>query len=202
MARPSPAPDWSLVMQHTGLAYSQARLLYHQRAGIRELGSEDDVAQEALLALVKACAHFDPSRGLKFSTFAVTVIRRYLANAARKAMLVRLPDVKRRLRTQDGRSVKDGLLPLLDDLVERSSTSGPGAALDQEETAQAVQDAVARLDEHQCWVVRRRWGLDGMPPEDCRALGVRAGVGKAAISGRCSAAREKLRPLLRRLVEG
>jgi RNA polymerase sigma-B factor len=58
-----------LVELHAGLAHSIARR--HSRAGQHD----DDVAQVAMLGLVKAIDRFEPGRGVEFSSFATPTIR-------------------------------------------------------------------------------------------------------------------------------
>jgi RNA polymerase sigma-B factor len=58
-----------LVSLHAGLAYAVAR-----RFG-RRGEHDEDVAQVAMLGLVKAVDRFDPSREVEFSTFATPTIR-------------------------------------------------------------------------------------------------------------------------------
>ena len=79
--------------------------------------------------------------------------------------------------------------------------AGPEEDVARQDLAEAVQRAVDRLPEGERWVVRRRWGLDGLPPEDCPHLAVRAGIGAGGISGRWCHAREYLRMALAGLVE-
>jgi|HubBroStandDraft_1064217.scaffolds.fasta_scaffold123168_2 RNA polymerase sigma-B factor len=57
-----------LITRHLGLAHHLARRF----SGRGE--SHDDLVQVASLALVKAVDHFDPERGVQFSTFATTCI--------------------------------------------------------------------------------------------------------------------------------
>jgi RNA polymerase sigma-B factor len=58
-----------LVELHAGLAHSIARR--HSRGGQHD----DDLAQVALLGLVKAVDRFEPGRGVEFSSFATPTIR-------------------------------------------------------------------------------------------------------------------------------
>jgi RNA polymerase sigma-B factor len=58
-----------LVLGHMGLAMRLAK-----RFGPRGTQTQDDVNQVACLALVKAVEGFDPTRGIRFSSYATTAI--------------------------------------------------------------------------------------------------------------------------------
>ncbi len=86
LADPSTRPQGSatepndLVRRHGAIAY---RLAYDEHA-LRG-GDLDDLAQEALLTLMLAARHFDPSRGFRFSTYAYACIRRRFRDLATRA---------------------------------------------------------------------------------------------------------------------
>ncbi len=64
-----PALRERLVLGHMALAMKLAK-----RFGPRGTQSQDDVNQVASLALIKAVEGFDPTRGIRFSTYATAVI--------------------------------------------------------------------------------------------------------------------------------
>ena len=64
-----PALREHLVLGHMALAMKLAK-----RFGPRGTQSQDDVNQVACLALIKAVEGFDPTRGIRFSTYATAVI--------------------------------------------------------------------------------------------------------------------------------
>lgn len=70
----------ALVLGHIGLAKALALEAMKRGAGV-EL---DDLIGTGQLALVQAALHFDPTRGVKFSTYATHVVRRALWAADNK----------------------------------------------------------------------------------------------------------------------
>jgi RNA polymerase sigma factor (sigma-70 family) len=69
----------SLVEDHRGLVTTIARR-YVGRSGL----SRDDLIQEGLLALCRAVERYEPNRGTRFSSYAVSVLQRVMAHAVRK----------------------------------------------------------------------------------------------------------------------
>jgi RNA polymerase primary sigma factor len=56
----------------------------------------DDLVQEGILGLMQAVERFDPSRGVKFSTYAGWWIRGALIDAVRQAPAIRIPEKAQR----------------------------------------------------------------------------------------------------------
>jgi RNA polymerase primary sigma factor len=68
------------------------RLVYWLAQRYRGRGAPiDDLVQEGTIGLVRAVEKFDHRRGLKFSTYAVSWIRRSLATAVGDARTIRIP---------------------------------------------------------------------------------------------------------------
>lgn len=75
------SPELELLYhQNTNLVYS-----YIRKNDIYLSGYDlEDLYQEGLLALWRACLNYNPSRGVKFSTYAVTCIRNHFVDLIRK----------------------------------------------------------------------------------------------------------------------
>lgn len=69
-----------LFEQNVNLAYSYI----HKNDIYLDGYDQEDLFQEALAALWKACLNFDPSRGVKFSTFATSCIKNHFSDLIRK----------------------------------------------------------------------------------------------------------------------
>lgn len=79
-----------LFDRNTSLAYWAARRLERRYVDVRRLG-RDDADQAALLGLLLAVRRFDPSRGVRFSTYAIHGCRQCVLRAAVHAWPVTLP---------------------------------------------------------------------------------------------------------------
>lgn len=96
-----------LVESNLGLAYFEAAKNCYRNRGI----DLEDLRSEAAVALVAAANHFDFSRGLRFSTYAVPCIRHALQDALLTAAAVRTPKgwaAKRREVAEAMRESDDG----------------------------------------------------------------------------------------------
>ena len=69
-----------LYHQNVNLAYSYI----HKNDIYLDGYDQEDLYQEALLALWKACLNYDPNRGVKFSTFATSCIKNHFVDLIRK----------------------------------------------------------------------------------------------------------------------
>jgi RNA polymerase sigma factor (sigma-70 family) len=81
----------ALVLGNRRLAWKIALRLWHRVPLVRNVGSDEDARQIALLGLVKAADTFDAGRGVKFSTYATHTIRNTIFYFASRSALVRLP---------------------------------------------------------------------------------------------------------------
>lgn len=91
---------WPLVLRYTNLVKSialQVRGVYHSFAQV------DDVVNEGLIVLLSAVDKFDPSKGIKFETFASKRIRGAIIDLARKQDWIPR-SVRRRTREIDDTS--------------------------------------------------------------------------------------------------
>jgi RNA polymerase sigma factor (sigma-70 family) len=138
-----------MMRQHEGLVH----FILRQR--VRGDVPYEDLLQEGRIALWQAILHFDPHRGVTFSTYAGTAIRNQMWRA-----------VKRDNRPQ-------GRLPT-------SVFANPLAIAEegiwQEEVHTALLEAVWRLPERLREVITAAYGLDGKPPRTLAAIGDHFGV--------------------------
>jgi RNA polymerase sigma factor (sigma-70 family) len=142
--QPLPIPAAS-AGDNIKLAFHVANL-YSTRA--RALGlCREDLQQEAVVALLRASRHFDPTVGTKFSSYACIVIRNHLQNVL----------AKRRALPASG-------LP-----------SDPEAAAREPEDRRApAPDAAAVLADEQAYVARL---VRLLPPRERLAVSLRFGLG-------------------------
>ncbi|HEX6050847.1 MAG TPA: FliA/WhiG family RNA polymerase sigma factor [Gemmatimonadaceae bacterium] len=93
-----PATRDAVLRQHLGLVYHVAQQLSRARAVDIEI---DDLVSAGTLGLIDAFEHFDGSRGLAFSTFAMPRIRGAMLDEMRR--IDRVPrSVRRKTRQIDG----------------------------------------------------------------------------------------------------
>lgn len=141
----------ALLRQHEGLVHVVLRR--QARGGV----AYDDLLQEGRIALWQAVLHFDPQRGVAFSTYAGVAIERRIWQAVARA------------------NRPQGRLPLPDPVdpcqVAEEDVWWP-------EVRAALREAVARLPERLRQVITAAYGLDGEPPRTLLAIGHRFGVSR------------------------
>lgn len=138
-----------LMRQHEGLVHFILRQQF--RGGV----PYEDLLQEGQVGLWRAVLHFDPHRGVAFSTYAGIAIRNRIWRAVRWATRPQgqLP------------------LPLPVDPLEMAEES-----LWQGEVQASLLEAVSRLPERLSQVITAAYGLDGKPPRTLAAIGHHFGV--------------------------
>ena len=143
-----------LMRQHAGLVHFVLRRQYRG-----DLAYED-LLQEGRIALWQAVLHFDPHRGIAFSTYAGVAIARRIWRA-----------VARSNRPQ-------GKLPLapLPDPLEVAEEH-----LWQAQVGIVLAKAVSRLPDRLRQVIVVAYGLDGQPPRSLAAIGREFGVTREAV---------------------
>ena len=77
-----------LVVRNKGLV-----LMCLGRTRVQDRTMLEDLYQEGQLGLIRAAKKFDPDRGYKFSTYAVTWIRSFMSRCMRQDRLVHVPEV-------------------------------------------------------------------------------------------------------------
>jgi RNA polymerase sigma factor (sigma-70 family) len=142
----------ALVRAHSGLIHTLLRQVAHAGVPYAEL------VQAGRLALWRATLHFDPQRGVQFTTYAGVAVERALwatAHAGQRASNLAEPVL----------AAPESGTPLSQRLAVRS----------------AVQAAVAQLPTRLQEVVRALYGLDGQKPCTQVALGRAWGVSNERI---------------------
>jgi RNA polymerase sigma factor (sigma-70 family) len=132
------------------------RLVHHVlRRQVCGDAAYDDLLQEGRIGLWQAILHFDPQRGVAFSTYAGVAIQHRIWQAAKPAGL------------PTGEPLQ-GVSPDARELAEESVW--------WVDVHTALVEAVARLPERLRQVVYAAYGLDGAPPCTLDAIGQRFGV--------------------------
>jgi RNA polymerase sigma factor (sigma-70 family) len=137
------------MRQHEGLVH---HVLRRQMSGAATYA---DVLQEGRIALWQAILHFDPQRGVAFSTYAGAAIRYRIWDTAQ---WVELP-----LAGSPEGSASDALEAVEENLWRVA-------------VHEALVEAVSRLPERLRQVICAAYGLDGAPPRTLRAIGQHFGV--------------------------
>ena len=117
---------WQLAMSGIRIARGEARKL------TCALMSEEDLAQEGFIGLLRAASRFDPDRGIRFSTYARWWVRAQMTRAIEtKGRMVRLPggavEQLRNLRRAAERFDIDGVDYDVDDLATEIGIEGQRA---------------------------------------------------------------------------
>lgn len=139
----------ALMRQHKGLVHVVLRR--QARGGV----PYEELLQEGRIGLWQAILHFDPQRGVAFSTYAGAAIRHQIWRAVRQAN-----------RPPGWLPVPAPVNPL--EMAEENLWQG--------EVHAALLEAVSRLPKHLRQVITAAYGLDGNPPRTLAAIGRRFGI--------------------------
>jgi RNA polymerase sigma factor (sigma-70 family) len=137
------------MRQHEGLVH----FILRQR--VRGAVPYEDLLQEGRIALWQAILHFDPHRGVTFSTYAGTAIRNRMWRAVK----------------QDNRPQGRLSAPVLANPLAIAEEG-----IWQDEVHTALLEAVWRLPERLREVITAAYGLDGKGPRTLAAIGDHFGV--------------------------
>jgi RNA polymerase sigma factor (sigma-70 family) len=141
----------ALMRQHEGLVHTVLRRQARGGVGYAEL------LQAGRIGLWQAVLHFDPHRGIAFSTYAGVAIERWIWRVVARANRPR------------------GRLPLPEPPNPRQMAE---ENLWQAEVRSALAEAVSRLPERLRQVIVAAYGLDGESPRTLIAIGQRFGVSR------------------------
>ncbi len=163
---------------HIGLIYHVAQdLATNDEICIRAFGKDvSEYLGEGFLALQIAKKNFNPELGFKFSTYASSVIRDRLLQAARRSSLIKISFQARYQATRaiQGKDIKpededkvtdalrimrSGILPITDYTEEGNTDDSPTWELSEE-----LYTRLEELDDRTKLVIVMRFGLDGKEP--------------------------------------
>ena len=139
----------ALMRQHEGLVH------FILRRRVRGDVPYEDLLQEGRIALWQAILHFDPRRGVTFSTYAGAAIQNQMWRAARRG---NRPQVR------------------LSPPIPANPLGIAEGNIWQDEVHAALLEAVSRLPERLREVITAAYGLDGRPPRTLAAIGDHFGV--------------------------
>lgn len=180
------------------MVLSNLRLVIHVARQFRNRGVPlADLIEEGNIGLMHAVRGFDPSRGFRFSTYAVWLIRQSMENAVRNlSRTVRIPDrIARQMKQQNSdasgmdnttESQRMDNVPLDSMLYEthgawaEDTLPAPRAAEEQaaldEESKHLVSLCLAHLPPRDALVLRHRFGVDGKSVLTLKEIGVQLHV--------------------------
>lgn len=168
--------------------------------------SIEDIVQEGILGLINAASKFDPKRGLRFSTYAWTSIKRKILRAIQlNQNLIRWPCHRYSELVSANRSDDQPHL----DLGEREALLVSNGELDRVSEQMSQQDIVElkqlqetiqltlkRFVEREARVLCRRHGLDGKPEATLEEVGEEEKVTRERIRQIQVRAEKKLKRIL------
>jgi RNA polymerase sigma factor (sigma-70 family) len=206
-ARPVRSPEERdrLVCANLGLAhYAAGRFLARWPALARAIGDFEDLVSVAHVGLVKAARHYDPARGVKFSTYAHAAMLGELRREALSADLVRVPE---RLRGAERAAARrrcacvslSALKGQEGADYEPSCEPDPAAGLQAAELRARVARELDKLPPRLAVVCRERFLRD--PPLSLQEVGALLGVTRERARVLEARAKELLRLLLADLDE-
>jgi len=177
-----------LVMHNLRLARS--RVARWEGSGV----DREDLEQQAVIGLLTAADKFDPSQGVRFSTYAVPWIDNELRRTVQKALQVRLPiyvqqegDTPAPTFKEAGTPGEAGVLDPVD-----FNTPGPEEGTILNLWRKRVQSRLPILSNTQAEVLVDVFGLNGSPPKSIAEVARNRGVSRARVSRIVSTAKETL----------
>jgi RNA polymerase sigma factor (sigma-70 family) len=120
----------------------------------------DDVLQEGRIALWQAILHFDPRRGVAFSTYAGAAIQYRIWDTAQQAAPI---------ITEPSVDLMSEALEAVEEELWRATVR------------ELLVEAVSQLPERLRQVITAAYGLDGQPPRTLVAIGRHFGVTKEMV---------------------
>jgi RNA polymerase sigma factor (sigma-70 family) len=174
-------PREAVILSHIGLALSRARM-YYRFARTRQ--DMEDLDQAAFAGLTIAVDRYDPSRNVRFSTYAVYWIDRVLRSTARGLLSpIRAADGAPPVRvgSLDDPASQDSDVPLRDTIPDPASLdSDPSDAVARDQALSILSSLVDTLPPREREVVSAYHGLEGDPlPFD--GIAARMGISKERV---------------------
>jgi len=168
----------------------------------------EDLVNEGALGLVRAAESFDPSRGVKFISYAVWWIKAFITRAINeKGTLIRLPAnqnyrVRKAIREYDPEkkleedvqeliNIGEGYVSLDTPLDDSKSTMSnffsddravnPEFTLEREKMTDFTQTILSRVPEREARVIRGMFGIDQQYSQTARELGEEMQISKERV---------------------
>lgn len=110
---------------------------------VQMLGSRDDAFQEAMVPLIRSAELFDPRMGLRFSTYAVKSICRYLTTMAPARTMIGVPISAYRKGCEPPANAGDKMLP---GLVNRGNDERPLIHIDDQEAIDGMLEVLSKRE--------------------------------------------------------
>jgi RNA polymerase sigma factor (sigma-70 family) len=104
-----------LIEQHKGLAFYIAKRYFN----LFGPDDQEDIRQEAMIALLRAIRNYNPTRGIAFATYAIVVIRNHFTPFLHKKRIACISldelaaDPEKRIEYQEALKIDDNLLERL-----------------------------------------------------------------------------------------
>jgi len=184
----------ALVESNLGLVWAEVLRLCRRNPAARRY--DEDLAQVGAIVLMRAAEGFDPGRGVRFSTYATSAIRReILRQFSAMRGVMNLPEISLMPHCS---ATRRGWA----ELAMRCRTIRPGDLVAEppdpaaREMVERLRRALRRLSPHQRRIVIEHYGLDGGSAYQLTEIARRDGVCNAAPSMAHRKALRRLRDLL------
>lgn len=206
MALTTTAEGWRVSEEQRAMVEANRGLVHHhvkQRYGAG-CPQFDDLAQVGMLGLMRAAIRYDPTRGLKFSTYAVATIRRTINRHLIEDGLIHVPSSSLTSPELVPFAARARRVASLDDRLPGGQRGFEPAAEAGEDVGAAIDlgDAKARLagwlevlSARDREVIALRFGLRGDPPRTLKQVGEWFGITKERVRQIEGKALAKLREL-------
>ncbi len=174
--------------------------LKFQNVGLRSGLTLEDLVQEGQHGALVAAQRFDPTKGLRYITYAVWWIRARILEALRKHMVYVPKEVARAMRQDDGLpgicSLDQPILPDGTTLGQVLAGDHGHATIEAPVVALEVRRLIRRLKPREQHILVRHYGLDGRPAETLAAVAITLGLSRERVRQLESQALAQLRKVI------
>ena len=181
--------------------------------------SVDDLVAEGNLGLLEAADRFDPSRGVRFITYAVWWVRKFMLAAIRRAVRQQFAPVggadalapdyrssaeqdlssfRKAVLSLDGGSSQGGGMSAAPGSVTSEVPPDPEANAVDSQMEEALHRILDRIPAREREVLVAHYGLDGEPPRTLQQIGDTLGMTRERIRQIEIRAKERVLRLLRK----
>lgn len=181
--------------------------------------SVDDLIAEGNLGLLEAAERFDPSRGVRFITYAVWWVRKFMLAAIRRSARQRFapvggaealaPDatsssehdfaaLRKAVLSLDGVGSRGPSVPERPDSATSESPPNPETNTVDLQMEEALRRILDRIPAREREVLVAHYGLDGKPPRTLQQIGDGLGMTRERVRQIELRAKERVLRLLRR----